>query len=171
MITQMNLSAIIVTHDQQEAMAIGDRIIFLSGGRIEQSAPPIQIYNDPASYVAAEFFGRNNRVYGACKARDGDHIILEGSFGTLAGTGREPLSPGDRCGAILRIERTRLVSASAENTIRGEHVTSMYAGAHWEHVFRCGELLISAQSNRPVEGVEHWISVDPSDLWIYRASS
>ncbi|WP_352648863.1 hypothetical protein [Mesorhizobium sp. M0136] len=64
LITNLGLSALCVTHDQEEAMALADRILLLNGGQIEQDGTPKQIYNKPKSLFAAEFMGASNRLDG-----------------------------------------------------------------------------------------------------------
>ena len=61
LISKLGLSAIHVTHDQVEAMAIADRIILLDAGEIAQDGSPTELYNKPATRFAAEFMGSNNR--------------------------------------------------------------------------------------------------------------
>lgn len=62
LIIKLGLSALMVTHDQNEAMAISDRILLLNNGVIEQQGTPQQIYSRPASLFSAEFMGSNNRL-------------------------------------------------------------------------------------------------------------
>src|SRR5205807_9979656 len=64
LIVSLNLSALLVTHGQIEAMAIADRITLLNGGIIEQEGTPTELYKDPATLFAAEFMGNNNRLEG-----------------------------------------------------------------------------------------------------------
>jgi len=64
LIVTLGLSAIHVTHDQVEAMAIADRIVLLDAGLIAQEGPPTALYNEPATLFAAEFMGSNNRLDG-----------------------------------------------------------------------------------------------------------
>src|SRR5499433_2837958 len=60
LIVTLGLSAVHVTHDQVEAMAIADRITLLNGGVIEQDGTPTALYNEPTTLFAAEFMGSNN---------------------------------------------------------------------------------------------------------------
>src|SRR6195256_4637620 len=64
LIVSLNLSALCVTHDQVEAMAIADSITLLNAGAIEQEGAPTTLYNAPATLFAAEFMGSNNRLQG-----------------------------------------------------------------------------------------------------------
>ncbi|RAI03781.1 ABC transporter ATP-binding protein [Acuticoccus sediminis] len=62
--TEFGITTVYVTHDQSEAMAISDRIAVMSAGRIEQVAPPYELYARPRTRFAAEFIGRTNLVEG-----------------------------------------------------------------------------------------------------------
>ena len=64
LIIKLGLSALMVTHDQNEAMAISDRILLLNNGVIEQQGTPQEMYGSPATLFAAEFMGSNNRLHG-----------------------------------------------------------------------------------------------------------
>ena len=60
----LGITTIYVTHDQSEAMALGDRIIVMSHGRVEQTGTPREIYHAPASAFVADFIGSMNRLHG-----------------------------------------------------------------------------------------------------------
>jgi iron(III) transport system ATP-binding protein len=66
LIHRLGISAICVTHDQGEALALADRVLLLDQGRIAQDATPEDIYQRPATLFAAEFLGSNNRLAGRC---------------------------------------------------------------------------------------------------------
>ena len=70
-IVQLQLSALVVTHDQAESMAMSDRILLLNGGVIEQQGTPEQMYSDPATLFVADFMGSNNRIEGKVKQAEG----------------------------------------------------------------------------------------------------
>jgi spermidine/putrescine transport system ATP-binding protein len=114
-----------VTHDQEEAMAIADRIVVMNAGRIEDVGPPARIYRHPASLFAAEFMGETNRFGG--EGRDG---AIATPFGTVD---RTPPAPGPltlclrpeavRPGAgPLRIGPSRVLDAAFFGTHCRAHV-------------------------------------------------
>ncbi len=78
---QVGTTFVHVTHDQEEAMAIADRIVVMNAGRIEDEGPPDRIYRRPASLFAAGFMGEMNRIPG----RAGPHGV-DTPFGTVATT-------------------------------------------------------------------------------------
>ena len=88
LIVRMQLSALCVTHDQSEALAMSDRILLLNNGRIEQQGTPQQMYSDPVTLFTADFMGSNNKLTGrVTDVRDGA-ALLEGDGWKLWGTAR-----------------------------------------------------------------------------------
>ncbi|MDH5540435.1 MAG: putative 2-aminoethylphosphonate ABC transporter ATP-binding protein [Rhizobacter sp.] len=74
---ELGVTTIMVTHDQEEALSVADRIVVMSQGRIEQVGTPIEVYRDPATYFVADFVGRINAL----------PATLDGSGGALLGGG------------------------------------------------------------------------------------
>src|SRR5260370_4741909 len=84
---QFALTAIMVTHDQEEAMAIADRIAVMRQGRIEQLGPPVQIYDEPATLFVNNFIGSSNLLAGRIEAPfDGGYrvALANGALWTVA---------------------------------------------------------------------------------------
>jgi putative spermidine/putrescine transport system ATP-binding protein len=77
-------TTLFVTHDQEEALALGDRVGVMSAGRLEQIAPPAEMYDRPRTPFVAEFVGLTNRVRGT--ARDGRVDVLGASLPLLEGS-------------------------------------------------------------------------------------
>ena len=86
LLEQLGITAVYVTHDQQEAMAIGDRIAVMRHGRIEQIGTPREIYHHPATSFVADFVGSVNRL-----------MLPEGEFWCRP----EDIQPGPLSGALL----------------------------------------------------------------------
>jgi iron(III) transport system ATP-binding protein len=79
LLTELGITTVFVTHDQEEAFVLGDRVAVMNAGRIEQYAAPAEIYDHPASRWVAEFVGEANLVHATA---DGDRA--ESLLGTLA---------------------------------------------------------------------------------------
>ncbi len=80
---RIGVTSVFVTHDQSEALAMSDKIIVMSAGRIEQIGTPEEVYNTPASEFVASFLGASNLLKARVTSRDGTHVVLETSeFGT-----------------------------------------------------------------------------------------
>jgi putative spermidine/putrescine transport system ATP-binding protein len=77
------ITAIFVTHDQDEALVMSDRIAVMNAGRIEQIGRPAQIYEQPASAFVLEFVGLSSRLSGTVSATDGTTITVDSAAGPL----------------------------------------------------------------------------------------
>jgi iron(III) transport system ATP-binding protein len=73
---RLGITAVYVTHDQSEAMALSDLIVVMNDGRAEQIGTPEDLYRRPASRFVADFIGRSNLVDGEISGRDGDHALV-----------------------------------------------------------------------------------------------
>ena len=100
LILKMRLSALVVTHDQNEAMAMSDRILLLNNGVIEQEGTPQELYGQPRTLFVADFMGSNNRVEGKVVERRGSAALLAGDgwqlWGEARGAGALGADAGDR---------------------------------------------------------------------------
>src|SRR5205807_3810207 len=94
LIVRMQLSALCVTHDQSEALAMSDRILLLNNGRIEQQGTPEEMYSDPVTLFTADFMGSNNRLTGRVAEIRNGSALLEGEGWRLWGLAREGTTQG-----------------------------------------------------------------------------
>ena len=106
----LGITVIYVTHDQEEALSMSDRIAVMRAGRVEQVAEPREIYAQPATPFVAKFVGTTNLLSGKVAQRDGDiaTIVIDGTnmkIRTSIG------QPGDRVELSLRPEAFRLLPA------------------------------------------------------------
>jgi putative spermidine/putrescine transport system ATP-binding protein len=92
---QFALTAIMVTHDQDEAMSIADRIAVMSQGRIEQLGSPVEIYDEPATLFVNNFIGSSNLLTGRVEAvTEGDcRVVLDDVMALLRIAGRRRCLP------------------------------------------------------------------------------
>ena len=97
----VGITALFVTHDQEEALAVGDRVGVMSAGRLEQIAPPAELYDRPRTRFVAEFVGLTNRLAG--EARDGGGEVLGTRVPLLTGS-----ATSGRVTALVRPESVRL---------------------------------------------------------------
>jgi spermidine/putrescine transport system ATP-binding protein len=100
-----------VTHDQEEAMSMSDRVVVMRRGEIEQAGTPIELYREPASLFVASFVGSSNVIPVVVRGVEHDATVVElGDTVLRAGPGTS-LKPGDRAALVLRAEAIGLRAA------------------------------------------------------------
>ena len=167
LIVEMRLSALVVTHDQAEAMAMSDRILLLNGGVIEQQGTPQEMYDRPRTLFTADFMGNNNRIPGkVAEVRNGS-ALLAGEGWTLWGRARSAARSGEAATGMIRLERVRVADGPGENRIQPELTTSMFLGDRWEHVFHLNDLMLRAHAGGPLARGKHWLELPADDLWVF----
>jgi len=82
--TRLGITTLFVTHDQEEALSVSDRVVVLSQGRIEQVGAPAEIYGDPRTVFVAQFIGTMNRITGTVPATGQGVIEARGPLGRAA---------------------------------------------------------------------------------------
>lgn len=169
LIIKLGLSALMVTHDQNEAMAISDRILLLNNGVIEQQGTPQEMYGSPATLFAAEFMGSNNRLHGKVTALENGRARVEGASWTLWGRAGEGVSVGQPATAVIRVERLRLDGAAQDNSLQLPLLTSMYLGDRWEYLFRTeGDDFPLRAYGTALRDAEHChLTLPAEDVWIF----
>jgi iron(III) transport system ATP-binding protein len=172
LIVRLQLSALCVTHDQAEAMAMSDRILLLNGGRIEQQGTPREMYGNPSTLFVADFMGSNNELKGdIVEARDGV-ATLNGDGFSVTGAARSGAARGVPGVAMIRVERVRIADAPGPNRIAAKLVTSMYIGDRFEHLFEVGKGRLRAYGDSALEAREAFhVELPRESLWIFRAGS
>ena len=174
LIVRLGLSALMVTHDQGEAMAISDRILLLNNGRIEQQGTPQSMYQTPNTLFTAEFMGSNNKLAAEVVSREGDRVTVKLDGGTAVATlrGREDAKPGEQLTGIIRVEQVRIAGEQTGNAIRLPLSTCMYLGDRWECLFKveggpAGSVGLRAYAPQRLDQGEYWLSLPEQALWAF----
>ncbi len=116
---QLGITFVLVTHDQEEAMALADRVGVMRAGRIAQLGSPRDVYDAPADRGVAAFLGRAALIDGQVLGRDGSTTVIDGgALGRLRGRTVRELAAGSVACLVLRPEHLRLV-APGEGALRG----------------------------------------------------
>jgi putrescine transport system ATP-binding protein len=116
---QLGITFVMVTHDQEEAMAMATRIAVMEAGRIMQVGPPQEIYEQPRNRFVADFIGTVNLLDGTVARAAGDRVVLAcPALGKdiLLRTGRS-LTVGEPASVALRPERIMIASETPQNDI------------------------------------------------------
>jgi iron(III) transport system ATP-binding protein len=170
LIGQLRISAVCVTHDQVEALAIADRIVLLELGRVAQEGTPEEMYANPRALFAAEFMGSNNVLRGTIEELAGDRARIAGEGWTAWGTARGALRRGQPAKAVIRLERIQLVEGGGENVLPATVETELYLGERWDLVLRAGTLRFRAWSAARSAGRDRLAHFPPDALWIFPAT-
>ena len=113
---ELGITTLFVTHDQEEAMAISDRVGVMSHGKLEQIDTPIALYNSPATPFVASFVGQANRIPAQITAKGKARVLNQKvNISESAGSFEE----GDHVHVIIRPELLEIVSESDTDATRG----------------------------------------------------
>ena len=136
LVTRLGLTAVYVTHDQEEAFALCDRISVMVGGKLMQTGKPRELYEQPADIAVARFLGRNNLIramrLSSSKTTEGEFKTLDGEHTLHVPVTRDELAPLNKPVVLaIRPEHVQLSSnnENAPNTLRGVVKEIVFAGA------------------------------------------
>lgn len=134
----LDITFILVTHDQEEALSISDRVVVMENGRIAQIGTPREVYEEPNSLYVARFIGDINLFPGTVMERiDAGHLRLSlFDRPTIAQTAKY-FAPGQRINLLLRPEDLRLVDGPQEGpTFGGAIIERSYRGSTLDTIIR-----------------------------------
>ncbi|WP_048151793.1 ABC transporter ATP-binding protein [Palaeococcus ferrophilus] len=163
---ELGITVLYVTHDQEEAMAISDRIAVMNVGTVEQVGTPREIYESPKTEFVASFMGKTNVIPAEVVERNGDRVTVE--FEGIRLDGLHYTGESDKVVVVIRPERINL--APVENGVSMEGTVDLveYYGFFVEIVGLFGETRIIARtisdrdigSLRPTQPVKFYINRD-----------
>jgi spermidine/putrescine transport system ATP-binding protein len=124
--TEVGITFVYVTHDQEEALTMSDRIAVMHAGRVEQLGTPEELYERPATRFVADFIGTTNLLRGVIEA-DGQVRL---SSGELTRAAHDGLATGDTVELSVRPEAISLVPAEATGALRATVAQAAYLGTN-----------------------------------------
>lgn len=150
---ELGVTFVMVTHDQEEALSLSDRIAVMNGGRIEQIGSPSQIYEKPQTPFVADFIGDTNLLHGFVEAADPSllKVTTEGGMRILVCPGEAwQGAVGDAIIVSIRPEKVHLSSepSTTSNCYPGRVHNIMYLGTHVHYVVD-----LESNSSRPAERI------------------
>jgi ABC-type Fe3+/spermidine/putrescine transport system ATPase subunit len=180
LIRKVGISALYVTHDQEEAFTISDAVIVMEGGKILQYAAPEEIYNHPTHSFVASFIGHAMLFDGkVVKVQDRDCLVtvpeLNGATLTLASS--ETAAPGDACKLVIRTTEIRLSTEKfpegTENVLEGLMISRERRGGLTDHRVQVGskEIVVTSHKLCPMIRIDGddgktFLSIDKSAISI-----
>ncbi len=121
-------TTIYVTHDQEEALTMSDRIAVMNGGRIEQVGTPRELYEQPVSQFVADFIGESNFLSGRVEPGDGRFFLVTPEGWRVSIPVSDSVQPGDQVSVALRPERIVIGDGSGDNVVEGTIEEIIYVG-------------------------------------------
>lgn len=166
----LKITTLYVTHDQEEALAVADRVAVMSAAHIEQIGTPYEVYHTPKTEFVARFIGRGNLVEGQILRRDEESVVLSLCDSMIRAHAVHTHSEiGQSVRVLLRPEKIRL-NQPAENILVGKITEVEFAGdALWVYVEVAGTTLIvkaGALDDTLREGTVVHVGFSASDLYI-----
>jgi iron(III) transport system ATP-binding protein len=170
---EFQLTSVYVTHDQQEALSIADRIAILNSGKLLQVGTPVEIYRRPGNRFVAEFIGEGNFLTGQIASRNGSLVVKLGNRSLLVtapeGSGA---SVGTSVTLCLRPESIRIEeNQPSVQAWPARLIETVYLGQVAQHLFRCQDDLLKVAEFNPRVGrlrpdEQYFLGIAPEDVII-----
>jgi iron(III) transport system ATP-binding protein len=170
----LGITTVYVTHDQDEALALSDRIAVMSNGHMLQVGTPQEIYETPATAEVAAFVGRCNFLKATVTetTRNGAVLKLEANGQRLTVTTARSLSTGENVTVAVRPERLGVLAADGKaapgaNVISAEVLTTSYLGSRFEYDLKVGDLVVQVVSDHGGLTGPVSLAVEPDACLVY----
>jgi putative spermidine/putrescine transport system ATP-binding protein len=180
---KLGITTVYVTHDQEEALSMSDRIVVMNEGRVDQVGAPFEIYNQPKTRFVASFVGTLSVLNG--KVVDATSGVLDvGGQKVVAGRGFPSAKAGDTCAVSLRPEAARLegfggqgattnlADRAERNRLQGTIEEVAFLGSVVRIKVRLGDNLLSLDTfnnpgvTPPERGAQATVTFSPADLLV-----
>lgn len=174
---EKDLTTIYVTHDQEEAMTMSDRISIFGSGNIVQTGTPEEIYFSPVSLYAANFIGSSNMI--KCRIISSDFYITADTGNSLILIKKRdfPSKPGERCVIFFRPEQCKILRGenifeAKSNIFRGEIIEKEFYGKFFKCSVKTGNNFITLYDNYPfsLDYGPCCFTVSPEDILLFPES-
>jgi iron(III) transport system ATP-binding protein len=178
LIKKVGISALYVTHDQEEAFTISDAVVVMETGKILQYATPDEIYNRPAHPFVASFIGHSTLLDGKIIRVDGGQcsvMVPDFSNATLVSPTAGKVVPGAACKVVIRTSEIRLsherFPEGTDNVLEGQMTSRQFRGGLTDHRVLVGsrELVVTSHKLCPLirvngDGGKTFLSIDKSAI-------
>jgi iron(III) transport system ATP-binding protein len=168
-VTELGITAVYVTHDQEEALSVADSMVVLKDGHVMQHGRPGDLYRRPHTRFVADFLGETNFVQATVRESRDIELLVDTPFGPLVARGLSIASK--RSGTVtlsIRPEALHIGGRSA-NTVAAEYLNTIYLGKSAQHRLKtAGGMELKALEGNPREvptpGEKTTLSVDADDV-------
>jgi putative spermidine/putrescine transport system ATP-binding protein len=173
LLRELGTTSVFVTHDQDEALTMSDRIAVMNKGAIEQLDTPEAIYRNPATAFALEFVGLSSRIAGKVVGSQGNLVAVDTAYGRLLAPGH--FVTGASVLLAVRPERIKIVDAAGDYAVEARLRDAVFQGAKVQLHFAAhdGDHLLVETTDLPqgipASGTEMRLGWSVSDTLIYPA--
>ncbi len=159
---KLGITFIYVTHDQEEALTMSDKIVVINDGEIQQIGTPTEIYNEPVNTFVADFIGESNILNGAMVGK------LKVKFCGATFDCLDDFEHGELVDVVVRPEDIK-ICAPNEGTLKGKVLSTVFKGVHYEITVAVGkfEIVIQSTSNAQV-GTNVGLRIEPDGIHIMK---
>jgi putative spermidine/putrescine transport system ATP-binding protein len=166
---ELGRATIYVTHDQDEALSLADRIVVMKDGVVQQIGTPEEVYAQPANIHVARFMGYRNVIELAVTGERDGHVTLEASDMKLTGVRKLPLD-GKRAAVAIRPEEITIATEPAATNVIGGRVDNVEYGGRdslVEVVTATGTRLHVRAGGKVSTGANVFVHVPPERVLVY----
>lgn len=159
---KLGITFIFVTHDQEEALTMSDKIVVMANGKIQQVGTPEDIYNEPANVFVADFIGESN-IFNGTMEEDKKASFAGAVFQTV-----DDYPKGIKIDAVIRPEDVEIVNID-EGMINGEVTSADFKGTFYVTFIQCGQYEMEVHTldyHKPGEKVG--LTIDPFNIHIIK---
>ena len=167
LLKRLGMTAIFVTHDQEEAFALSDRIAVMNAGKLQQVGAPEQLYHQPANLFVAGFMGRANLLHAVVSGMQGDRVVCETNSGAhIIAVPVGSVRTGHKVRVLLRPEALSLMLRGVESLpgdLGGVVADRRFAGAHTYYQIKLAndEITVIGSTRDARVGEPVHVRVDP----------
>ena len=171
--SRLGLTMLYVTHDQQEAMVVADRVVVMNSGKMDQAAPPEDIYRRPRTRFVASFVGQANLIEGRAEQVSGSRAIIDAGMGKpceVALPADFTLESGSKLGLIVRPEDIAVgpPGGSGANQFPGRLLRRVFLGQAYDMTVKVGEAELRCQAPKgaPPASDDVTVHIPPEAWWV-----
>ncbi len=164
---RLGISFIYVTHDQEEALTMSDRIVVMNAGRIEQVGRAEEIYERPLTEFVAGFIGLSNILQGMVEAMNGEYSMIN-IGGVIVRVQSNGAKPGEKVKVMVRPEKIRIAGADSDRALAGKIDSVVYLGdsTQLKVMLESGQIITVLEQNRePSSSIHNRIGERVSISW------
>ena len=174
-LSELKITAVYVTHDRIEALALSDLIAVMRAGKIIEIGDPKKIYFHSDHKFVADFIGRANLIKGKVSEQQGDHAVFSSEIGSIVALNGQGIATGQDAMLCVRPEFIQLAPEQVthgHNVFKGKMETLIFIGEAYEGEIRIGETLLTTTIEPTAnigEGDTISIAFDPDHCFLLSA--